>query len=372
MKEFLKEYQIKKILKRQEGNIQNIHDLIGDQEPSELFYFLADLLGYLLDNDVDATISKVGVKTRKLLHPLIAKYGPDFLTNPQVFENRDFLKNPEKYDYNPNNAPADKKIVLPEGPVIWTPNHGFKDDVLASILAAQRHAYILFGSLPQFYNTIDGILAYINGVAMSNRKVKASKQASIPKMVRAMEYGADALVFPEGIWNKTPDKPLLDFWSGFWLIAKETGAPVVPIVHYLRNHLDKSPENVIHTVVDDPIKIDDLSLNAATDLLRDVMATWHRYMVEIYGQSSRAELLNGYDNSYDAWTSYIKEKVDNVDFYDSEIECGDYAADYRPKDKLSEADIYSEVAKTQNITPQNAAVVVYALTRKKQDYQRLY
>lgn len=372
MKESFKEYQIKKILKRQEGNIQNIHDLIGDKGPSNMFFLLANTLGYLLDNDIDSTISKRGVEIRRKLNIIIKTLGPKFLANPQVFENREFLKNPEKYDYNPNNAPDDKKIILPEEPVIWTPNHQFKDDVLASVLAVQRHAYILFGSLPDFYNTFDGVTAYLNGVAMSNRKVKESKHASTDKIIKAMGYGADALIFPEGIWNKTPNRLLIDFWSGVYIVAKETGAKVVPVVHYLRNHLDTSKDNVIHTVVDDPIKIDDLSQKAAIDYLRDVMATWYYYMIEVYGQSTREELLNGYDNSYDAWTSYMKEKVDNVDYYDSEIECGDYAADYRPKDKLSEADIYSEIAKIKNITPQNAAVVAYALTRKQQDYQRLY
>lgn len=372
MLESFKEHQIQKILKRQEGNIKNIHDLTGDQEPSNLFFILANVLGYLLDNDVDSTISKNGVLIRRKLHFIIKMLGPKFLTNPQVFENREFLKNPEKYDYNPKNAPADKKIILPEEPVIWIANHGFVDDVLASVLAAPRQAYILFGSLPMFYNTFDGITAYLNGVAMSNRKVKASKQASIPKIVKAMEYGADGLIFSEGIWNKTPDRLLIEFLRGIYISAKETGAKVGPIIHYLRNHLDPSKDNVIHTVVDEPIRIDDLSQKAALDYLRDVMATWYYYMIEMYGKSTREELLNGYDNSYDAWTSYIKAKVDAVSFYDSEIECGDYAADYRPKDKLSEADIYSEIAKIENITPQNAAVVAYALTRKRQDYQRLY
>ena len=372
MGQSFKEYQIVKILERQQGNITGIRDLIGDGEPSLLFYILANKLGYLLDNDVDSTITKEGVEWRRKFHPVIEKLGPYFLKNPQVFENREFLKDPKKYDYNPKNAPKDPGIILPDSPVIWTPNHAFKDDVLASILAAQRHAYILFGSLPQFYNSIDGVLAYLNGVAMCNRKVKESRHASTKKIVRSMEYGADALIFPEGIWNKEPDRYIIDLWSGFWIAAKETGAPVVPIIHYLKEHLDKSKTNLIHTVVDDPIKIDDLSESAAKELLRDVLATWHHLMIEYYGKSNREEILGKYDNSYDAWTNYIEKKVSEVPFYDSEIECGPHAADYRPKDKPHIADVYASLADTKHITKENASEVAYALTRKKYDYQRLY
>ncbi len=363
-----RENQIEKILIRQEGNISNIHDLIGDGDPSWLFFILANKLGYLLDPDVDSTITEYGVKWRRALHPLISALGPKFLKNPQIIENRDFLKNPEKYD-DTKLVPADKGIILPDEPVIWAPNHAFKDDVLASILAAQRHAYILFGSLPQFYNTIDGILAYLNGVAMCNRKVKESTQASIAKTVKAMEYGADALIFPEGVWDKVPDRLLLDFWSGVWKVAKETGAKVVPMVHYLYDHLDTSPENKIHTVVDEPVKIDDLSMEAALDYLRDIMATWHYYMIEVYGQSTREEILGSHSTSRDAWVHYMKEKVARVPFYDTEIET---SADYRPKDKTHIADVYDGLANSPKITKDNASEVAYALTLKKQDYQRLF
>ena len=34
---------------------------------------------------------------------------------------------------------------------------------------------------------------------MTNRKVKASKKASLDKSLRAMEYGADLIIFPEEI-----------------------------------------------------------------------------------------------------------------------------------------------------------------------------
>ena len=199
--------------------------------------------------------------------------GARFLKNPQIFENRNFLRKPDKDPIAP-----DKDILLPKEPVIWAGNHAFKDDGLATILAAKRHAYILFGSLPQFYNTFDGITAYLNGVIMINRKVAASKKSATAKAVRAVGYGADLMVFPEGVWNKTPNRLLLDLWPGIYRIACETGAKVIPVVHYMRDCTGRESNNPIHTVIDDPIRIDDIGEQAALRYVRDVLATWFYLM----------------------------------------------------------------------------------------------
>lgn len=367
-----KKYQMTKILDRQKDNITNIHDLVGNGDPSLLFYFLADKLGFLLDNDIDV-ITKSGVEIRRKLHFIIEQLGPLFLRNPQVFENREFLKNPEKYDFNPQNAPQEKTVVLSKEPVIYVANHSFLDDTLATILAAPRHAYILFGSLPRFYNTLDGLTAYLNGVAMTNRKVKESRHVSTEKIIRAMEYGADALIFPEGVWNKTLEQLMIDLWSGIWMVAKETGAKIVPIVHYLRDHLDKSKTNKIHTVLDDPIKIDDLSQKAALDLIRDVLATWQYYMLELYGQSTREEELKGYNSPDEKWRDYLEKKSAEVKYYDDEIE---HSAAYKTKDKILIEDVYENIANIENLTAENIRAVLDAknivLTRKKYNYQNLY
>ena len=162
--------------------------------PSTLFYILADKLSYLLDTDERIAINPKGVKRRRKINPIIKALGPLFLKNPQVFENRNFLRNP-----NDSIILPDSKIVLPDEPVIWASNHCFKDAALGSVLATQRHAYILFGSLPQFYNMFDGVTAWLVGVVMTNRKMSESKKAVIPKVVRATNCGADLLMYPEGV-----------------------------------------------------------------------------------------------------------------------------------------------------------------------------
>lgn len=128
---------------------------------------------------------------------------------------------------------------------------------------------------------------------MMNRKVSVSKRAIIPKAVRAMHLGADLVVFPEGVWNKSPNALLINLWPGIYRIACETGAKIVPVSHYIRDCSNMEKNNPIHTVVDDSVRIDDLSEQAALEYVRDILATWFYLMMERYGKTTRANLFFG-------------------------------------------------------------------------------
>lgn len=369
----IKEKELKRIEEKyiKSGSIKGIEDLIADKEPSLLFYIQIRIFGYLLKNDPDKTVSKLGVKIRNVIHPSIAKKSPEFLMNPQVIENRKFLLSEEQ---DIDKVPEDDSVVLPEKSVIWIQNHGFKDDALSSVSSIPRHTYLFFGSLPQFFNSIYGISAQLGGVVMTNRKVKESKTASIDKGVKVLEYGADLMICPEATWNKTPELLQLEYWDGFYHIAKKGGYQVVPIVHYLADPFERT--NPIHTVIDDPIDISNYTKEEAKQLLRDKIATWEYLMMEKYGKSTREELLNSGDTklSYDEyWEGFLEKLLSEVDYYDKEIET---SCDYRDRKIIRPEDVYENIANIQNITSSNASHIAYAenlvRTRKKRDFQRRF
>lgn len=305
-----KEKQIKKILTKMGSSVTGLSDIAGDGEPSRLFYLQADRMAYLMSGEPERVLSERTVRIRRKINQIIKLVGPVFLERKQVFESKNALLGIDE---------PDKPIDLPKEAVIWCPNHGFKDDVLATVLAC-RHAHILFGSLPMYFNTIDGLTAFINGVVMCNRKVSASRHASVENAKRVMAMGADLRMYPEGVWNKTPDKLVLDLWPGAYRIAKETGCKLVPVIHYLADLHKKYPGNIIHTVVADPISMEGLSEKEGLALLRDTMATWYYLMMEKYGRSTREDLLEGFDTADSAWDSYIAMHTGAVAFYDREIE----------------------------------------------------
>ena len=357
------EQRIRKSIACFGDTITSSTDFLGESKPSMLFYLMVRLLRPLLSCDPDRMVSASSVRIRRILHPVLLKLLPLFLEYRQVFESKNALLGID--------AP-DAPLELTEEPVIWCSNHGFKDDIAASI-GTTRHAYLLFGSLPMFLNSFDGVGAYVNGVVPCNRKVKASKSASAEASRRLLNMGVDMLMFPEGVWNKTPDKLMLDLWPGAYRLAKETGSRIIPVIHYLADPHKKYKGNVIHTVIADPISMDGLDEKEGCSLLRDTMATWFFLMMEKYGQTTRKELLNGFDSADDAWEDYMAMHTACVKYYDKEIEL---RADYRPKDIVHPEDVWRRVANIRNAHAGNAIHIQYArqlVTREeRRHFQRRF
>lgn len=114
---------------------------------------------------------KKHIKRHRKYNIIIRKLGPLFLKSRQIFEDKNTLLGLYSKDIR----------IAVDRPTIFVSNHGFHDDALGTLIAARTHAYYTFGSLPVFYNSIDGIMAYLNGSIVVNRKVKASKKASVEK-----------------------------------------------------------------------------------------------------------------------------------------------------------------------------------------------
>lgn len=322
-------------------------DLFGAAQPSLLFHLMGRLAAGLMSCNLSKMLSEKSMSARRRIHPLFISLVPQFMQYRQVFEDKNALL----WIDAPPSAPE-----IPLEPVIWCANHGFKDDVAATLCAA-RHAYILFGSLPAFFNTLDGLCAYLNGVVMCNRKMKESKKASVDGAAQVIRMGTDVVVFPEGVWNKTPEKLRLPLWPGAYRLAKETGCKIVPVIHYLADPHEKRKGNVIHTVIADPISMDGLSEAEGTELLRDTMATWYYRLMEKYGSSTREKLLSGFDTADEAWENYISIHTGCVKYYDREIEL---CADCRPRDIVRPEEVWASIANIQNTTAANAGHVQYA------------
>lgn len=345
--------------------IKSERDIYGDGDPTFLFSLLIKKFGYLLDPEDMSSFTKEGIKKRKVFNAIVRRLGPSFLKTKQIIEDRKELAG-EYFDVEPLN--------IPDEPVIYVSNHGFRDDILGSILAAGRHTYVMFGSLPQFYNEIEGPLLFGNGVIIVNRKVKESRAASVDKSKSVIENGCSIIIFPEGVWNKSPNQLTLPLWRGAYEIAKQTGAKIVPIVHYIKDPTLTTPkeDNPFHTVVDNPIDVSEMSEKEALEAISEKFSTWHFLMMEKYGQTTREEALAGYESSQEAWDEQLRLRSKTADKYDFEMET---KADYRPKEIVLPEDVFSSIADLE-ITRENAVEVLAARKivreRKDNDFQRRF
>lgn len=359
-----KEKRIQQILAAHEGQITGLVDLIADQEPSLLFYLFGMRFSKLMQGNVDEENLKKEIIKRRRIHPVLKRSIPHLIKEKQIIENRRTLLGKPGPDVEP---------ILPKEPVIWASNHAFKDDAAGSLMAAKRHVYILFGNISALYNTFDGAFANLNGIVAINRKVKASRSTTVNRAASVLRQGTDLLIYPEGVWNKTPAKLLLDFWPGIYRISKETGAWVVPIVHYIKDPICQNPGNIIHTVVDDAVRIDDMSEQAALEYLREIMGTWYYLMLEKYGKSTRKKEIAGFPDSVSAWEYHLTERIKPVERYDKEIELH---ADYHPMECMSPLTVWKELAAIKHISLENVVQVAEACIRsgqlQREDFQHRF
>ncbi|MBQ7598513.1 MAG: 1-acyl-sn-glycerol-3-phosphate acyltransferase [Clostridia bacterium] len=361
-----KEKLNRKIFEQYKDSLSSFHDLVGDDcsGMSNLFYLINKRFLHWLDNDPEIAVSEKEILFRRKFYRILQKIGPGILKCTQVYENRE--------DIDPSYEKR-LPVVLPEKPVIFVANHGFHDDVLATLLAAGRHPYFVWGSLPLLYNTIDGLASAMVGGICVNRKNKQSRKASIPKALKAMEYGADLIVFPEGGWNKTSERLVLDLWKGAYTLSKAAECEVVPIVHYVRDMEILDKKSIIHTVIDDPIPLYQMTQEEALTCLREIIASWQWKMAELYGQSTREAEMKGFSTSDEKWRAHLTERMKGVARYDSEVEKN---SEYRSKEIIRAEDVFRPIANIQNITPQNVKDVLYAKelvkTIEESDWQKLF
>ena len=357
----------KEVFEKYSDELTSFNDLLGDNEEkmSSLFYLINKRFLYMLDNDPDVSIRKEDIEFRRKFYKILKLLGSSLLGCSHVIENRDeFADGVDESIYNNSNDSR---------PVIYVANHGFRDDALATVLAANRHAYIYWGSLPLFYNTFDGLASSLVGEVVMNRKSKSSKLASIDKSIRVLEYGTDLIIFPEGGWNKTSEKLILDLWRGVYLISKAGNYDVVPITHYVRDPEIISKKNTIHTIIDKRIPLYKYEEKEALTLLRDTLASFEYKMMEKYGKTTRDVEISKFETSDEKWDELVQKRMEYVTRYDSSIE---KKCDYRQKDIARPEDVFEPIANISNVTCKNADMINNARKlvkeRKFADFQRRY
>lgn len=171
---------------------------------------LKNKLQYMMSNNPEETLSDKGSKRRKKIRPF-------FLTILKFSNKLKLIV--EKNEF--------KKI---NRPIIYVASHGFKDDVLNTLLTIKDDAYVVFGNIDLFYNTFDGLCLWIYGTQLVNRYDKISKHAMKNKMDRIIELGNNVIIFSEATWNLSPNKPMENLHGGFYDVALKNNALIVPVL----------------------------------------------------------------------------------------------------------------------------------------------
>lgn len=248
-------------------------------------------LEYLLDNSPNAGISRIGIRFRKIISPLVRFVIP-FTT--------------------PTKLQIIRRSQMPNRPIIFAATHGFKEDIEDTLLNVNRCAYILIGALKQIFMTFQGVTAWLVGLIFVNRLDKDSRKASKDKMIRAIQLGASIIIFPEGTWNKSPNLLMNQLFPGVYDIAKATGALVAPIAtHREGGH--------VYSILDECFDITQYSRTEGMLVLRDKLATLRWEFMETYSPG-RLEDMPPVEQADTYWVNFINGLMAEVEFYDYEEE----------------------------------------------------
>lgn len=167
-------------------------------------------LQYMMSNDPNETLSEKGDKIRRKIRP--------------------YFYNVLKLGNKLKLITDKKEIIKTDRPIIYVASHGFKDDVLNTVITVKDNAYIVFGNIDLFYNTLDGFCLWVYGAQLVDRYNPESKHAMKNKMDRVIKLGNNLIIFAEATWNLTPEKPMLKLHGGFYDVAIKNNALVVPVL----------------------------------------------------------------------------------------------------------------------------------------------
>lgn len=268
------------ILKRV-PNIGGIEDILGQDkegnmpEPSKLFYVLPYVFGRLLENDPDKVISERSVKFRQkyLYQPIFDQAEKDLNGKTLI---RDTMA----------PVPTDRRVI-------FSPNHGFLEDAALAFIMAETPLYYIFGSLPAFFNSVYGVATYLIGAALVNRKDSSSRNASIEKANKLIEYGSNIILFPEGTHNRSPHNLLTKYWKGVYRVSKNTGAVVVPMA-FVYDILEGDKIYASRLPYIELSKYDESQVTEALDELRAATTTELWRLMEKYTKMSYDDIIKNY------------------------------------------------------------------------------
>lgn len=109
----------------------------------------------------------------------------------------------------------------------------------------------------------------LNGVIPLETFDRTDRKIAYSRAVELLKKGGNLLIFPEGVWNTTPNSLVMKIYTGTVRMAKETGAEIVPIA--IQQYGNSIFFNIGSNYVISPTT--DKSVDVLNDELRERLAT---------------------------------------------------------------------------------------------------
>lgn len=122
-----------------------------------------------------------------------------------------------------------RKIPQTNQSIIFCITHIGKQDIEICSQVIKKHYYLLSGDFENLHGTLEGTVVELNGVIYLNKYDKADKARSKEASIEILKKGGNIMWFPEGIWNLSPNRPILPLPFGIIEVALKANAVIVPL-----------------------------------------------------------------------------------------------------------------------------------------------
>lgn len=321
-------------------------------------------LDYLLKYDVEETLSKKGIRIRKIFSPLMR-----FIYGFQS-------------DYK---FVLDKREKLTKDKVgkIFVVNHRQGDDMVFSAKTIGKSGYFVFGNPTLACESLaNGFGLWSYGLILVKRDDKRSRAATIDKMKYVLNNGGNIIIFPEGYWNiadngqsderhnaddhNSENWLIQDFNIGVFKVAQDLGCDIVPtILHY-----DEANNMKCYAKRGKPFKVEkDEDIFKKKDEVMEYMFTSYYELMEKYSYHIRKDLESNGLTLKEQWED-IKRKA--LSFCD--IDKVNYKLDLEDEKRIGKAKVVNGVTTNEeafshleriNYTKDNAYLLSKKLTGRR-------
>ena len=192
------------------------------------------------------------------------------------------------------------KIEKTNRPIIFSITHIGKFDIEICAEALKKHFYLLSGDFENVHGTSDGNFIELNGIIYLNKYDKEDKTHSKEKSISILKQGGNIFWFPEGIWNLSPNQPVLPIPFGIIEVALKSNAVIVPVAieQYDKEFRINVGSNLyVETYLEKYQDERQLKLAAINDL-RDTMSTLKYQIWETLPQNERQNIPNDYFDTF--------------------------------------------------------------------------
>lgn len=201
-----------------------------------------------------------GIEWRRNLHGILLK----LMELDREYINRQSLK-----ILNDKRKKTDK-------PVIYAITHIGKFDYQIVSEAIKDHQIPFSGDPESMYRTFDGMLLGLNGIIYCDTENKTDRKVAFDTSIELLDKGHNLLIYPEGVWNLTPNLLALPLFPGIIRMALKTGCDIVPVAveQYDKDFIVNIGENFkVDNVSFESKEAEDKYVDEKKFELRDSMAT---------------------------------------------------------------------------------------------------